>query len=1650
MLDFCKRISVLISFAVLLLSGSRAYSQCIGLPAVAALGSNKVPAGLCAPVSANLIYTIQFASPVAAGQLELVYDWGDGSPSEVVTLTAGSRLYYEERTHDFPRESGCEYVVTMTIRYNGVPCSNTRQIQKISSWRTDEFNGGDIGLVSPVTNTPEHLVCEGSDLRVIFDDRSVFNCNSQFVQLPPNTIESPNVEDRWRQIIYNGPVSGNKIPNVSVNGTPLTSASGADIISNYADPRGTLHLVSPVRIDDARRSPSLEITAPGGFGAGFPKPGDAFSLTLRYWNFCNPYDDPDIPGPPADLVNGDHRPIQRTSIIRVIAPPAAPVPSSEVVCNGITPKAFSVTGVPSANTIRWYENIPGPDRPGALLGTGKTLPVTAHPAWVSNTTPGVYKVWASQQPTSGVVTCESPKTMVTRTIRERLEIGETAPAVPAEICNDSALSVVLPPAPVLPAGGATKYTWVGSDGVNLLPGSASTATFAVDVADFQGQLSVDRTIRVSESYSTTPACAVNKQYSFKVYRASVGGVVSLAEDVCEGSAVDTLLLTEAVGAIRRWEVRKDLTSFIPFTGISGDNYIVPGVLTPGTYTFRAVVGNGSCAELYSAESTVQVFALPTPVYAGSDQFHCSSLVSEPLDATVPSVGVGRWSYIASVPANLPAPQFSNVNAPNATISILRENAGAYTLRWTVTNDICQRYDDVVIDFGTTPSDALAGPDQALCGRETTLSGNTPQKGVGRWTLVSGPQNCQDNTSCSVVIENPLSPTSSIRLSNESGYGIYTVRWSISSGGNNCFLKTDDVTIRFDRPIGVAANDTDVICVDPEGLLPISLSGSVEGNVGTAYWANVNGHGNVSGSSASSGTITASYTPTLDDYTAGTPIRVKLVAVPLPASVCPSIEHAITIQIDRRPMANAGADIPFVCSADVALRADAPMYGAAGRWSANNAGVLFTDETDPYTGVTQLPAPPSRVQFTWTVTSASGRCVSKPSTVEVARVALPDVRDATVQQCEIFNGTTQINLSLSENSVTTLPAGQREISWYRGPGMIPVNSGTIQSGITDGEFFFARVEDTRTGCSAQAKLTVFVLPAPKVMDGLVTLCDETAGGVSVSGVDLTAAKFRDAVTDESDITIKWYSSLEEAQQNSNAIDTEIDVTRRRDIYARITKNVSPFCFSVAKVVVVVNPVPAVSAIFGRESVCQGHSATPEGELPFETYQVTPIPGATYHWEVPEGVSGFRIFGGGEENDFYLLLQFPNVLTGTIKVTPELNGCMGSAVEKPIRVDAAPVKPAIVGASEVYEDARGIPYAVSPNNYPSSIYNWEIRRRSDNSTGGAYIIEGQATGNILVNVLTEDVILSVRENNAMCASETASMVISVKELPPPEDLLASFNATPMASCFPATIVAQNLSTGADTYSWTLYGEGGVAATSNLINPQFTVSSPGTYRLQLIATHAATGESDQVQVSDIRVLDVPYAAFTVNNNVIYAPDTELKLLNFSSRADTYQWSFGDGETSSLFEPTHTYQQEGAYFLTLQAGIDHGQQDVDGDGSTDGPLICYDTAATQVAVREGGYIQIPNAFTPNESGPTGGQPSGEGINDVFRPIVKGVRTYKMQIFNRWGTKVFETEDPEVGWDGYNAAGELMHAGVYVYKIEMTLSNGEHDTRMGDVGLIH
>ncbi len=99
-------------------------------------------------------------------------------------------------------------------------------------------------------------------------------------------------------------------------------------------------------------------------------------------------------------------------------------------------------------------------------------------------------------------------------------------------------------------------------------------------------------------------------------------------------------------------------------------------------------------------------------------------------------------------------------------------------------------------------------------------------------------------------------------------------------------------------------------------------------------------------------------------------------------------------------------------------------------------------------------------------------------------------------------------------------------------------------------------------------------------------------------------------------------------------------------------------------------------------------------------------------------------------------------------------------------------------------------------------------------------------------------------------------------------------------------------------------------------------------------------------------------------------------------YNWSTGDKENII------TVKKAGNYSLTV----------------TD-PYGCSSTATVAVQTKQCLFgIFFPNAFSPNH----------DGVNDLFRPSVFGnLVKYQLLIFNRWGQKVFESEDYTKGWDG-------------------------------------
>lgn len=140
-------------------------------------------------------------------------------------------------------------------------------------------------------------------------------------------------------------------------------------------------------------------------------------------------------------------------------------------------------------------------------------------------------------------------------------------------------------------------------------------------------------------------------------------------------------------------------------------------------------------------------------------------------------------------------------------------------------------------------------------------------------------------------------------------------------------------------------------------------------------------------------------------------------------------------------------------------------------------------------------------------------------------------------------------------------------------------------------------------------------------------------------------------------------------------------------------------------------------------------------------------------------------------------------------------------------------------------------------------------------------------------------------------------------------ANFTADVTAGCAPLVVHFTNTSTGATSYFWNL----GNSTTSALTDVSGSYLTPGTYTVTLTAYSGATSS---VKTMVITVYPLPTVSFTASD-VSVCPNTPITFTSTSTGGVpgpmTYIWAFGDGGTSTLPNPTHSYSSPGFYNITL-----------------------------------------------------------------------------------------------------------------------------------------
>lgn len=254
---------------------------------------------------------------------------------------------------------------------------------------------------------------------------------------------------------------------------------------------------------------------------------------------------------------------------------------------------------------------------------------------------------------------------------------------------------------------------------------------------------------------------------------------------------------------------------------------------------------------------------------------------------------------------------------------------------------------------------------------------------------------------------------------------------------------------------------------------------------------------------------------------------------------------------------------------------------------------------------------------------------------------------------------------------------------------------------------------------------------------------------------------------------------------------------------------------------------------------------------------------------------------------------------------------------------------------------------------------------------------------------------------------------------------------AGCAPFTVeFSSGTTNGGDQCLWD-FGDaspsGGQATSTNCGTVSHTYENPGCYDVTLTQTLGATNCSTTFLTNNlICVEEPPVASFDYNPSDPSEISPFVHFNNQSAGADNFSWTFNDSVYTNEENPSHSFPMDaGNYNVQLIA------QSV---------LGCNDTLNSMIYIDEALLYYVPNTFTPDAN----------GSNDFFLPIMTSgfdPNDYKMLIFNRWGEVLFESFNPNIGWDGtYN--GKIVPDGVYVWTLEFKDNN--NDERMKDRGNIN
>ncbi|MEZ4804164.1 MAG: PKD domain-containing protein [Bacteroidia bacterium] len=284
------------------------------------------------------------------------------------------------------------------------------------------------------------------------------------------------------------------------------------------------------------------------------------------------------------------------------------------------------------------------------------------------------------------------------------------------------------------------------------------------------------------------------------------------------------------------------------------------------------------------------------------------------------------------------------------------------------------------------------------------------------------------------------------------------------------------------------------------------------------------------------------------------------------------------------------------------------------------------------------------------------------------------------------------------------------------------------------------------------------------------------------------------------------------------------------------------------------------------------------------------------------------------------------------------------------------------------------------------------------------------------------ISLIVSNQQCSSKIIKQLPIEYQAP-----IVDFTPDTLEGCVPLIVNFKSNTQYADKFRW-IFGDG--TPDSYDVNPKHIFELPGAWNVTLVATGAG-GTKTTTKNYLIRTFPKPVIDFYTKNRYLSLPNAVFNMMNIGNSVYN-EWQVFDTmgqlvESSNLRNPSFIVDRAGRFTIQLIGTNSYG---------------CVDTLIKPeyLSTLGPGYIYVPNAFSPNNN----------EKNDNFSPKMHNVkeRNYIFTIYNRWGEKIFETNDINGAWDG-TYKGKMSPQEVYIWTVNGEFNNSDLFSRKGTVTLL-